>query len=127
VKGIGSSRSPVVFSSHLCRREAQPGLAGMPKARDFAQQGSGVKANAESVKIYDGAMGRSLTQIEFGGNVITLVSRRMYGERKPGAPRVRKILVVDDEVLLRTMMCDGLEAAGHSVLRASSGEEACRW
>ena len=44
------------------------------------------------------------------------------------ANRVRqgsgKILVVDDEVLLRTMMCDGLEAAGHSVLRASSGEEA---
>jgi len=35
-----------------------------------------------------------------------------------------KILVVDDEALLRTMMCDGLQAAGHTVVAASSGEEA---
>ncbi len=42
--------------------------------------------------------------------------------------RVRpvKILVVDDEMLLRTMICDGLEAAGHAVLAASSGAEALR-
>jgi len=39
---------------------------------------------------------------------------------------VGKILVVDDEVLLRTMICDGLEAAGHTVLQASSGEEALK-
>lgn len=37
-----------------------------------------------------------------------------------------KILVVDDETLVRTMMCDGLAAAGHTVLAASSGEEALR-
>jgi len=41
-------------------------------------------------------------------------------------PRSAKILVVDDEALLRTMICDGLEAAGHTVLAASSGEEALR-
>ncbi len=35
-----------------------------------------------------------------------------------------KILVVDDEILLRTMICDGLEAAGHTAVPASSGEEA---
>jgi CheY-like chemotaxis protein len=34
------------------------------------------------------------------------------------------VLVVDDELLLRTMMSDGLEAAGHRVLTAASGEEA---
>jgi CheY-like chemotaxis protein len=34
------------------------------------------------------------------------------------------VLVVDDELLLRTMMADGLEAAGHRVLTAASGEEA---
>jgi CheY-like chemotaxis protein len=41
-------------------------------------------------------------------------------------PRSAKILVVDDEVLLRTMTCDALEAAGYTVLAASSGEEALR-
>jgi len=35
-----------------------------------------------------------------------------------------KILVVDDEALVRSMMCDGLAAAGHAVLAAASGEEA---
>jgi CheY-like chemotaxis protein len=35
-----------------------------------------------------------------------------------------KILVVDDEALVRSMVCDGLAAAGHTVLTASSGEEA---
>lgn len=35
-----------------------------------------------------------------------------------------KILVVDDEALVRSMMCDGLAAAGHTVLAAASGEEA---
>ena len=37
-----------------------------------------------------------------------------------------KILVVDDEALVRSMMCDGLAAAGHRVLAAASGEEALR-
>ena len=39
-------------------------------------------------------------------------------------PRSPKILVVDDEALVRSMMCDGLAAAGHAVLAAASGEEA---
>ena len=39
-------------------------------------------------------------------------------------PMSPKILVVDDEALVRSMMCDGLAAAGHKVLAASSGEEA---
>ncbi len=47
-----------------------------------------------------------------------------------GTTRLRpgsgKILVVDDEILLRTMICDGLEAAGHTVVPASSGEEALK-
>lgn len=37
-----------------------------------------------------------------------------------------KILVVDDEALVRSMVCDGLVAAGHTVVAASSGEEALR-
>ena len=37
-----------------------------------------------------------------------------------------KVLVVDDETLVRTMLCDGLAAAGHTALPASSGEEALR-
>jgi CheY-like chemotaxis protein len=39
-------------------------------------------------------------------------------------PIPAKILVVDDETLVRNMMCDGLTAAGHTVLAAASGEEA---
>lgn len=39
-------------------------------------------------------------------------------------PHLPAILVVDDEALVRRMMCDGLAAAGHTVLAASSGEEA---
>ncbi len=35
-----------------------------------------------------------------------------------------KVLVVDDERLVRTMMCDGLQAIGYTPLAASSGEEA---
>jgi CheY-like chemotaxis protein len=35
-----------------------------------------------------------------------------------------KVLVVDDEALVRTMMCDGLQAIGYTPLSASSGEEA---
>lgn len=34
------------------------------------------------------------------------------------------ILVVDDDALVRSMMRDGLAAAGHAVLAAASGEEA---
>jgi CheY-like chemotaxis protein len=41
-------------------------------------------------------------------------------------PMPAKILVVDDEALVRSMMCDGLTAAGHTVLAAASGEEALR-
>jgi len=37
-----------------------------------------------------------------------------------------KVLVVDDETLVRTMLCDGLAAAGHTAVPASSGEEALR-
>lgn len=44
--------------------------------------------------------------------------------RKNGNPPSPKILVVDDEVLVRRMMCDGLAAVGHTVVAASSGEEA---
>jgi CheY-like chemotaxis protein len=39
-------------------------------------------------------------------------------------PMSPKILVVDDEALVRNMICDALAAAGHPVLAASSGEEA---
>jgi CheY-like chemotaxis protein len=39
--------------------------------------------------------------------------------RQPSA----KILVVDDEALLRMMMCDALEAAGYRVVVAPSGDE----
>ena len=39
-------------------------------------------------------------------------------------PQPMKILVVDDETLVRTMMCDGLQAIGYTALAASSGEEA---
>lgn len=39
-------------------------------------------------------------------------------------PMPPKILVVDDEALVRNMVCDGLAAAGYPVLTASSGEEA---
>lgn len=39
-------------------------------------------------------------------------------------PLSPKILIVDDEALVRSMMCDGLAAMGHTVLAASSGEEA---
>jgi CheY-like chemotaxis protein len=35
-----------------------------------------------------------------------------------------KILVVDDEALVRNMMCDGLAAAGYATLAVSSGEGA---
>jgi CheY-like chemotaxis protein len=41
-------------------------------------------------------------------------------------PPTAKILVVDDEALVRTLMCDGLTAMGHTPLAASSGEEALR-
>ena len=41
-------------------------------------------------------------------------------------PRSGKILVVDDERLLRAMMCDGLEAMGHTAAAAASGAEALR-
>jgi CheY-like chemotaxis protein len=41
-------------------------------------------------------------------------------------PRSGKILVVDDERLLRTMICDGLEAMGHTATAATSGAEALR-
>jgi CheY-like chemotaxis protein len=34
------------------------------------------------------------------------------------------ILVVDDDALVRSMMRDGLAAAGHTVLAAASGEQA---
>jgi two-component system, sensor histidine kinase and response regulator len=40
-----------------------------------------------------------------------------------GQKRSAKILVIDDEALLRAMMCDALEAAGHKVVVASSGDE----
>jgi CheY-like chemotaxis protein len=43
---------------------------------------------------------------------------------KNAEPMSAKILVVDDEALVRNMICDGLAAAGHPVLTASSGEEA---
>jgi len=39
-------------------------------------------------------------------------------------PTSSRILVVDDEALVRNMMCDGLAAAGYAVSAASSGEEA---
>jgi two-component system sensor histidine kinase/response regulator len=45
-------------------------------------------------------------------------------QSKRGKKQAAKVLVVDDERLLRTMMSDGLEAAGHKVLTAASGEEA---
>lgn len=35
-----------------------------------------------------------------------------------------KVLVVDDEPLLRTMLSDGLEQAGHTVVTADSGASA---
>jgi CheY-like chemotaxis protein len=35
-----------------------------------------------------------------------------------------KVLVVDDEPLLRTMLADGLEEAGHAVVTADSGAAA---
>ena len=41
-------------------------------------------------------------------------------------PMSSKILVVDDEALVRNMMCDGLAAAGYAVSAASSGEEALK-
>jgi putative two-component system response regulator len=37
-----------------------------------------------------------------------------------------KVLVVDDETLVRTMMCDALQAIGYAPVAASSGEEALR-
>jgi CheY-like chemotaxis protein len=46
--------------------------------------------------------------------------------RERGQQPARKILVVDDEALLRAMMSDGLEAAGHRVVVAATGEEGLR-
>jgi CheY-like chemotaxis protein len=43
-----------------------------------------------------------------------------------GQQPIRKILIVDDEALLRTMMSDGLKAAGHQVVVATTGEEGLR-
>ena len=43
--------------------------------------------------------------------------------KKRGARRTTKILVIDDEALLRAMMSDALEAAGHTVVVAESGDE----
>ena len=40
-----------------------------------------------------------------------------------GQQHSTKILVIDDEALLRAMMCDALEAAGHKVVVAASGDE----
>ena len=40
-------------------------------------------------------------------------------EQQPSA----KILVIDDEALLRVMMCDALEAAGYKVVVAPTGDE----
>jgi CheY-like chemotaxis protein len=40
-----------------------------------------------------------------------------------GQQHSTKILVIDDEALLRAMMCDVLEAAGHKVVVAASGDE----
>jgi CheY-like chemotaxis protein len=37
-----------------------------------------------------------------------------------------KILVIDDETLIRTIMCDMLEGAGYEVVVAPSGEEGLR-
>lgn len=45
---------------------------------------------------------------------------------KGAQPMAATILVVDDEALVRSMICDGLTAAGHRVLAAASGEEALR-
>ena len=46
--------------------------------------------------------------------------------KKRGQQPAAKILIVDDEALLRVMMCDALEAAGHKVVAASSGDEGLR-
>jgi CheY-like chemotaxis protein len=46
------------------------------------------------------------------------------GRKGRGKKSMTKILVVDDEALLRTMMCDALEASGHQVVVARTGEEA---
>jgi len=43
--------------------------------------------------------------------------------KRRGQQRSTKILIIDDEALLRTMMCDALEAAGHKVVMAASGDE----
>ena len=43
---------------------------------------------------------------------------------KNAQPMSSKILVVDDEPLVRSMICDGLAAAGYAALAASSGEGA---
>ena len=40
-----------------------------------------------------------------------------------GQQQSTKILVIDDEALLRAMMCDALEAAGHKVVVARTGDE----
>jgi len=44
----------------------------------------------------------------------------------PTQSRSAKILVVDDESLVRTMLCDSLEAMGYTAVAAPSGEEALR-
>lgn len=54
----------------------------------------------------------------------TLPSLEAEMQNGPADERASRILVVDDERLLRTMMSDGLIAAGHEVLMAASGEEA---
>ena len=43
--------------------------------------------------------------------------------KRRGQQHSTKILIIDDEALLRTMMSDALEAAGHKVVMAASGDE----
>ncbi|HEX9728904.1 MAG TPA: response regulator [Gemmatimonadales bacterium] len=48
------------------------------------------------------------------------------GERRPGAPATRRVLVVDDSITTRTLEQSILEAAGYDVLTAVDGSDAWR-
>jgi DNA-binding response OmpR family regulator len=55
---------------------------------------------------------------------INAAIRQAFERRRQGGPRMARILVVDDDPLIRKMLERSLAAAGHTVVPAADGREA---
>jgi two-component system cell cycle sensor histidine kinase/response regulator CckA len=93
----------------------------------------GVKGSGLGLSAAYGIMARhggnvSVASVPGQGTTVTLRFQRVLGERPwreglPGAPHgpARRVLVIDDEPLVRRTVSGLLEAAGHTVIEADSG------